>query len=74
MNEFSEGTTENKKLKNVLIVQEITKMILNGGGIYQGVRIPASQTGTTTQQVAYARLTAERIYNENKAYFHLLLE
>ncbi len=58
----------------MLIVEEITKMILKGGGTYQGIRIPASQTGTTTQQVAYARITAGRIYKENKEYFHLLLE
>ncbi len=58
----------------MLIAQEITQMILKGGGTYQGIRIPASQTGTTTQKVAYARITAERIYKENKEYFHLLLE
>ncbi|TCI93585.1 hypothetical protein [Tenacibaculum sp. M341] len=59
----------------MLIAQEITQIILKGGGTYQGIRIPSPQThGTTTQQVAYARLTAERIYKENKEYFHLLLE
>lgn len=58
-----------------LIVKEIKTMILNGGGTYQGIKVPEPQRyGTTTQSVVYAKITAEQIYNKNKGYFHLLLE
>ncbi len=41
-------------------------MILNGGGTYQGIRIPAPQRhGTMTQCSTYAQITANKIYRDN---------
>lgn len=53
-----------------LIIDQIKRMILNGGGTYRGIRIPKPQRhGTMTQCVSYAQITAERIYRENKELF-----
>ncbi|CAM1374607.1 hypothetical protein [Tenacibaculum xiamenense] len=51
-------------------IEEIKKMILSGGGTYQGIIIPKPQRhGTITQCVTYAKITAQRIYSENQEIF-----
>lgn len=59
---------------NIIEIQ-IKKIILNGGGIYRGIRIPTPQThGTNRQCVTYAEVTAKRIYKKNKEYLDALVD
>lgn len=59
----------------MIIVKEIKQMILNGGGMYQGIKIPAPQRcGTMSQRVTFAEITAKRIYENNKEFLNSLLE
>lgn len=57
-----------------MIQKEIKKMILNGGGFYQGIVIPPLPEKTNSNREDEASKMAQKIYQENLDFLHLLLE
>ncbi len=55
-----------------VIVKEIMTEILKGNKTYLGeIRLPSLQTaGTSFQKETYAKITAERIYQDNKFFLN----